>query len=409
MSGEKRVFKYIGSLTEEFLRLKGLDADKKDASLTRNKLEDAFAYLRMTDSEFVDSYKKASDKTEWQREVSRKIQTYYNELKKTKAINTARSYVTPIRSFSSSYCVMLKVETDKPQRAHGQHIFTQNDIAKIFSVADPKEKAIIAFGVATAFNAEQLIEMKRKEIEPIVNRAISENADFTGYEYTRSKTKEEGYCILSKHTVTVLKEWLDYGDNWRKEHGYEPSEWLFWSNGDHISENGLEFVLKELVKKANIVVSGSVSWHLIRKYVFTQLLKSGFNAFEAKHYLGKALETSDSTYIQSLHETMFQKFKDSAYDNLKLLINGNGTRIKIEELEERIKTLEERNKTLTLQNEVLVSMIPKKQLAKAIKDLAKKYNVDERIFTGRDFFKTPLTFEELTKAISQKKAESVKE
>jgi len=232
----RRQFKHVTELTEQFLKDK-YTLDQKDTNLYKYKLEDAFEFLGVTDKEFVESYKKATDKQEWVRETSRKVTAYYNDLiRKGKAINTARAQVTPIRAFSSEYCAMLKVKVDKPQRAHGQHAFSQIDLAKIYSIGDTREKAIIAFGVATAFNAEQLIETKRSEVEPLVNRAISENADFTPYEYTRGKTLEEGFAILAKPTITALKEWLDFNDKDRKEKGLEPSEWLFASNGHHITE-----------------------------------------------------------------------------------------------------------------------------------------------------------------------------
>lgn len=161
------------------------------------------------------------------------------------------------------------------------------------------------------------------------------------------------------------------------------------------------------MRKANLILSGSVSWHIVRKYVFSTLLRSGFNAYEAKHYLGKALESSDSTYIQSLHETMLEKFK-VAYPNLSLQINGNGTRIKVEELEEKVKeqqaTITTLSTQLTVLNQVLIKALPKKAIRDAIREIKKEHDIKEATFEGRNFFKTEnLSIEDLAKQIQSTK------
>jgi hypothetical protein len=95
-------------------------------------------------------------------------------------------------------------------------------------------------------------------------------------------------------------------------------------NGGHLNEQTLNDILKDLVKKANISVTGTLRFHLLRKFLMSSLHDGGFDSWETKRALGKEIPTSDDTYLKGLSRKVTEKFpqaysKKAIYESAKTL------------------------------------------------------------------------------------------
>ena len=61
--------------------------------------------------------------------------------------------------------------------------------------------------------------------------------------------------------MNSLKAWFEYIDKEREKKGLEKSQWV-WANGNgsYLNEQTINDILKDLVKKASISVTGIISF-----------------------------------------------------------------------------------------------------------------------------------------------------
>jgi hypothetical protein len=77
-------------------------------------------------------------------------------------------------------------------------------------------------------------------------------------------------------------------------------------------------MIKRLAREAHITKTGRIHTHLIRKWVMSGLSRAGFNEFQIKYILGKAIPLSDMTYLQTLQQEIETKYpKAYEYVNIK--------------------------------------------------------------------------------------------
>jgi len=206
--------------------------------------------------------------------------------------NSVRSYVNSVRAFYSSQCETvknLKRRIVSAEMAKGQHVFSLQDLQSTFHIANTLEKALLACGVSLGWEASAIRDMDRNYFESLVKRAKSQKQDFISFDWQREKTGARQFGILSPLALNSLERYLEKTKDAPKE--------KLW-NG--ITQNTLNNILKRLVEEANIITTGSVSWHLLRKFLMSQLSDSGLNSFEIKIIVGKAIPVSDATYLRQL-------------------------------------------------------------------------------------------------------------
>ena len=258
------------------------------------------------------------------------ILKYQAHLLKGYASNTARMMVNIVRAFFTSQCEPirgLKRKVVSVKKAKGEHVFSLSDLQKVWHIADTRDKAIISVGASLGWEASAFLNMERDFFESLVKRARDQNLDFIGFEWQREKTGAEQYGILTPCAIDSLERWLSHKDNKAKA--------TLWSG---LTSEGLNKILKRLVEEANIVTIGRVRWHLLRKFLMATLSKSGLNEWEVKIILGKAIPTTDLTYLQTLKESAFEKYREAYPQNMSLVSYSNGQR-KIENIEEILKIM----------------------------------------------------------------------
>jgi site-specific recombinase XerD len=365
----------IGTITEEWVKASYPNATTQDKWRMKDRLNAFLEFLNVTDSELIKTYKQAKDKSEWAKRTGQKVVEFYNEFTKTYAINTARAYVSAARAFCRDNCQILIIQRrkiSKPKKAMGEHEFNREELAKMYHVADLRDKAILATAVSLGFSVEDFAELPREQIENLVNKAISEKIDFIGFDYERGKTGVESRSHLTPEARDSLKEWFAYIDKKRECEGKGKSKYVFPNgNSEHLTDQAINDIIKDLIKKANITTTGKIRFHLIRKFLMNALHDAGFDDWAIKRAMGKEVPVSDSTYLQGLNRKLDEDFA-KVYDHIKLSTYTNKNGVRLEELEQKFKQQDEMIKYLMAENVLLKQSIPSESIIESIKRLRKE-------------------------------------
>jgi site-specific recombinase XerD len=347
MSKEKtKEWNNISELTENWVK----ESYPKFNSTTSWKYKDIlntfFKFLGTTDKEFIESYKRAQDKNEWAKSIGLKAVAFYNQrLKEGYATNTARAEVSAVRAFCRDKCVALilpRKKIAKAKAAKGEHEFTREELAKMYHVADVRDKAILSTAISLGFSIEDFSELPRDLIENLVNKATSEKIDFIGFDFERGKTGVSSRSHLTPEARDSLRDWFEYIDKKRASEGKGKSAYVFPNGNDHfLTGQAINDVIKNLVAKANIITTGTVRFHLLRKFLMNALHDAGFSDWEVKRAVGKEIPTTDSTYLQGLSRQLSAKFPQ-VYDFIKLGTYTNKNGMRIDQLVEENRKLKEK-------------------------------------------------------------------
>jgi len=278
----------------------------------------------------------------------------------------------------------------------------------MFFVGDVRSKAILATSISLGFSVKDFAELPRDLIESLVNKAIAEKIDFIGFDYERGKTGVSSRSHLTPEARDSLKAWFEYNDKKRASEGKPKTEWV-WSNGngEHLSEQAINDIIKDLVAKANVITTGTVKFHLLRKFLMNALHDCGFSDWEVKRAIGKEIPTTDSTYLQGLSRKVTEKFP-TVYDYIQLNGSGSKNHLRIEELEAKIQQLELNQGNLAIENATLRRIIeysiPKDKVQDAIQKIAKEYDVFIAKISGE-----PLSLDELISSLQAMKQREKKD
>ena len=184
------------------------------------------------------------------------------------------------------------------------HVFTNGELSRLFDIGTTEEKAILATFCSLGWEVSSLLELKRAFIESKINQAKEEGKDFIYFQSQRPKTGALRLGVLNPLAI----EWL--------------SKHLQQSTGDRLfrytTKEGVNAMVQRLAREAHITKTGRIHTHLIRKWVMSGLSRAGFNEFQIKYLLGKAIPLSDLTYLQTLQQEVETKYpKAYEYVNIK--------------------------------------------------------------------------------------------
>ena len=373
----------VTTITEKWIVESYSKASNQDIWKYKNRMNDFLEFAGLTDAEFLEGYKRAKDRLEWSKTVGLKVVAFYNDrVSKGYATNTVRAEVSTVRAFcrdNATTLILPRRKIAKAKSAKGEHEFTQTELSKMFYVGDVRGKAILATGISLGFSIEDFSELKREYIESLVNKALAEKIDFIGFDYERGKTGVESRSHLTPEAVNSLKAWFDYIDQKRAEKGLGKSEWVWCNgNGSHIDQQTINDIIKDLVKKANTTVAGTIRFHLIRKFLMNALHDAGFDSWETKRALGKEIPTSDDTYLRGLSRKVSEKFP-LAYPYIRLNGFANKSQTNLEQMQQKIQHLEIQMESMAIENQtlrrVLEYAIPKEKVQGAIQQLAREYGL----------------------------------
>jgi len=280
-----------------------------------------FQWLGKTPEETIAEYKKTKDRDEWARDMGNQVVLFYKDLiKKGYSINASRTWTIPVRSFFRDKATQLKIRRgaiSRPQIASDEHSFLLVELQQMYHVANLHDKTLLALGVCLGYSSKDFLELKRSTIEKLVANTVQNKIDFPSHVFRREKTDVQGVSFLTPEAVRNLELYL--------KTVHTTNDKLFDLSADALNDH-----LKTLVKMANIQTKGQVKWHLLRKFLFTNLLK-GMDILSAKIIMGKKVESDLATYMQQNEEELRQKFI-KVYPFIKLESNGNGRVTRIEEM-----------------------------------------------------------------------------
>lgn len=249
--------------------------------------------------------------------------------------NSIAAYLTAVRSFYTSQCEPvrgLKRKVVQVEEATDEHIFSTEDLRKMWHVGDLRNKALLAVGMSLGWEVGQILDMDKDVFERQVLRARSEKQDFIAFNWVRPKEQKPQYGILSPCAIDSLERYLEK----RKDN---PDSRLWF---DLTTEDAINDVLRALVRDAGIVTTGKVRWHLLRKWLMSQLDAAGLTEFQNKICQGKSLPVSDKTYLQSIKRTALEKYVKAYPVYLSPVAYSNG-KVQIENIDAALKQVESEN------------------------------------------------------------------
>ena len=332
-------------------------------------IEQFFEWVKKSPSQLIQEYKNATDKNKWKKESGRLLVKYNNYLfehggkngKPLKA-NSVRAKINSVRAFYTSMMDTVKIPKGRiaqVEMAIGEHEFKHEQLQKMFRVGDIREKAILSLGVCLGFGASAFSQLKREMLEKIMSQTEYEETPI-GFWYTRTKTSQPIRCHLTTEAINALN---DYWSSLK-----EQSEWAFPSNGGHITSQQLNYALKTLTEKANITVSGSIRWHLLRKFLFSALTNV-MDEMNAKLCIGKSIDKSVLTYLKNKTDILKKQYSEAE----KFFVLGGYTNHeynRMDKLEAKVKTQDETlQKFLDIFTQYVENKINKDDIKTAIKVL----------------------------------------
>jgi len=392
-------------ILEQFLAEQPKEATKKTY---RRHVTKFLEWVKQSPTELIEEYNSTQDKNKWKKETGKLIVKYNNYLlehggKNGKPLkpNSVRTAINAVRAFFTSQMDSVKISRGKiaqVEMAVGEHEFKQSQLQKMFRVGDIREKAILSLGVCLGFGATAFSELKRDYLEKIMSQTESEKTPI-GFWHIRTKSSQPTRCHLTTEAINALK---DYWSSLK-----EKSEWAFPSNGEHISNDTLNYILKSLTEKANIPVMGKIRWHLLRKFLFSALTNT-MDEMNAKLCVGKSIDKSVLTYLKNKSDVLKQQYDEAEqYFVLSGYTNHNHSRM--DEMEQKIKTYDESfQKYLDVMTQYMEDKLTKKQVVQKTetiirtiqgRELTDKEVLEEQL--GHDL--TDEEYNELVKSIKKAK------
>jgi hypothetical protein len=236
--------------------------------------------------------------------------------------NTIYGILTSLNSFLRylDMPIDFKGKRVKPMPDLDSHTFSNGDLSKMFDVGSTKEKALLALGCSLGWEISAVLELTRDFLQGLVDRAKSENQNFIFFISRRRKTGAARLGVLNPNALEWVGKWLTESQNMqkrkRKENRKQADQPL--SPVFDITDEGVNKMLRRLAKDAQIVATGRVHFHRIRGWVMSGLSRAGFNEFQIKYLMGKAIPLADMTYLQTLQQEIETRYPDAYEQCLNL-------------------------------------------------------------------------------------------
>jgi len=356
---------------EEWLK----EYSKEGTKYNHSKNFDEFCQWANTDDiKLVEEYK-TSDPREFSEKWGKKAVLYYNSLlEKGLKSNTARTKVIAPRAFFKSQCVEVKIKRGaiaKAKIAFGEHEFIIKELQKMYQVGDIRDKAMLTTAISLGWGAYDFVHLKWSFIEPFLADNLEPPVAFW---YERQKTGAPSRSHLTHEAIESLRTWRTVAPK---------SPYIFsGKNGTPLSDDALNDWLRSLTKRAKIQTRGKIRFHLIRKFLMSQLSASGMNQWETKLAVGKSIPSDILTYLKKQAQNLREKFMNAeSRSTLSGLTNSNHSKLdmingKVEELEniiakQQIEVGELKTKIEALTNALMKEAERSKQMEAVVRKLAK--------------------------------------
>jgi integrase/recombinase XerD len=220
--------------------------------------------------------------------IPRKLSyTYQNQV-----VNAAKLF------FGQVFSTKLDIETfERPRREHRlPNVLSREEVKLILGApVNLKHRAMLSLIYACGLRRSELLNLKPLDIDSKRGLLI----------VRQSKGKRDRVVPISAKIIEMLREYFRL---------YKPVTWLFegQEKGERYSENSLQSVLKQSLKKAKIIKPVTLHW--LRHSYATHLLESGTDLRYIQELLGH--RSSRTTEIYTHVSTKSLQNIRSPYDDL---------------------------------------------------------------------------------------------
>jgi len=347
-------------------------------------------WANTNDIKLVEEYK-TSDPREFSKKWGKKILQYYNSfIEKGSKINTARTKTIAPRAFFKSQCIEVKIKRGRiaqAQIAMGEHEFILKEFQKMYQVGNIEDKARLATAISLGWGAYDFVHLEWSFIEPY----LAENLELpVAFWFERKKTGAPSRSHLTHESVEALRMLRDITP--------KSSQYVFSGrNGKNLTEDALNDWLKSLIRRAKIQTRGKIRFHLVRKFLMSQLSASGMNQWETKLAVGKSIPSDILTYLKDQAQNLREKFMNAeSRFALSGLTNANHSKLdvingKVEEMENIISEQQIEIGELKTKIEAVTNTLTRKtkELKKELDTLKEIMNLDKQTKypeNGEDIF-----------------------
>jgi site-specific recombinase XerD len=275
----------------------------------------------------------------------------------TQKSNTTGAIVNTINSFLlylDKPVSFRRGEMPKPTPDLDSHNFNNGDLTRMFDVADTRDKALLSLMVSLGWEISAVLELSREQIEQLLNRAKTEAQKFIYWRSFRKKTGVQRLGVLNPLAIEWLGKWLieSGGQEPRKRKLDKKTVDRPVSTIFDLTPEGVNKVLRRLAHDSGLSVTGRVHVHRIRAWVMSGLSRAGWNEFQIKFLVGKAIPVQDSTYLTTLELEIQERYPKAYADYLNIKperivkVVDEETRRKAAAVEQLLKRVEELEKRL---------------------------------------------------------------
>lgn len=279
----------------------------------REGLQKFLSFLGKDINQVMAEYNSAEDKSRWARDMGLEVVKFYHHLtNEGYSINTARTWTIPVRAFFSAKATSLKVKRGaipRAQVARNEHKFLQQELQEMFYYADTYDKALLSLGVSIGYSTKDFLSLERSHMQALVEQAIKNQVDFPYFDSHRAKTNVVCRSFLMPECVKSLKKYFETTEPNKEDKLFD------------LSSDALNDHLKRMAKAAGIKRTGQIKWNLLRKFLFSGLLKA-MDLLSAKLILGKRISSDLLTYFLTEQETLKRRYM-KAYPYIRLVRNGD--------------------------------------------------------------------------------------
>ena len=325
--------------------------------------------------------------------------------------NSALQYINSVRSFCIQIEKPIKFRRGalgKVQADTDSHVFSNGDLKTLFDVGDTTEKAILATAASLGWEISGFLELERDKVKRQIEHAKANSEEFVFFEDIRQKTGEARLAIFNPLAIQWISKYLETTKEPPMNEGETRADYKKRLESLKLFDytpDGITKMLNTLAAKSGLKTTGTIRFHNIRKWLMSRLSRCGFNEFQIKYILGKAIGVSDRTYLQTLMSEVEEKYPRvyNDYLNIVPVLNTNK-----EELEKLLKLKTDFDATKAQ----LADMIVKEQKERA-QQIASMYEFVHKTYDPamellNEIADTP-EGKELLKKLQDKKLDKIEE
>lgn len=295
--------------------------------------------------------------------------------------NSVAAVVTALSSFASylDKPFSLRGKRVRQQPDLTSHIFSNEDLQKMFDVACTRDKCWLALGTSLGWEIEGILSLDKLLLQNLCERAKAENKQYMFFNAWRHKTGVPRLGVLNPLALEWSQKWLDESHSQPKRKRRAHSVDRVVSDLFDLTEEGVNAIMRRLAKEANLHLTGRIHFHLLRGWVMSSLSGAGFNEWQIKFVVGKAIPVQDATYLRTLqreiegkYPKIYEEYLSIRPSKIMTIIDEKKTR-EIEDL--KVKLAELAGLVYILADKSNMKKQVTEYLAKRKQDVARKYQI----------------------------------